>query len=172
MTTSTASLEALEATARRIRRHIVQMTHAAQSGHPGGSLSSVELLTALYFGGVLRYDPSRPDWPERDRFVMSKGHATPVLYAMLAEAGFFDVDVLMSFRQLDSCLQGHVVRGRPAGVEMSGGALGMGLSFSAAVLLFVAAEWLWAGVSTAAFVPFLVMMYVVDRMIPDPRAPR
>ena len=128
MTTLT-SLEELQDTARRIRRHIVEMTHAAQSGHPGGSLSSVEILTALYFGGVLRYDAARPDWPGRDRFVLSKGHATPVLYATLAEAGYFGVDQLLSFRQLGSELQGHVVRGRPAGVEMSGGALGMGLSF-------------------------------------------
>ncbi len=128
MTTLT-SLETLHETARRIRRHIVEMTHAAQSGHPGGSLSAVEILTALYFGGVLRHDPARPDWPERDRFVLSKGHATPVLYATLAEAGYFDAALLSSFRRLDSPLQGHVVRGTPAGVEMSGGALGMGLSF-------------------------------------------
>ena len=128
MTTLT-SLEALQHTAQRLRRHIVEMTHAAQSGHPGGSLSAVEILTALYFGGVLRYDAARPDWPDRDRFVLSKGHATPVLYATLAEAGYFDPALLSSFRRLGSQLQGHVVRGAPAGVEMSGGALGMGLSF-------------------------------------------
>ena len=119
----------LEAVCRRIRRHIVEMTHAAQSGHPGGSLSAVEILAALYFGGVLRHDPADPDWPDRDRFVMSKGHATPVLYATLAEAGYFSADLLPSFRSLGSPLQGHVIRGKPAGVEMSGGALGMGLSF-------------------------------------------
>ncbi len=115
---------------RRIRRHILEMTHAAQSGHPGGSLSSVEILTALYFGGVLRHDPARPDDPDRDRFLMSKGHATPVLYATLAEAGYFDTSLLPTFRRLGSQLQGHVVRGKPVGVEMSGGALGMGLSFA------------------------------------------
>lgn len=119
----------LEAVCRRIRRHIVEMTHAAQSGHPGGSLSAVEILAALYFGGVLRHDPANPDWPDRDRFVMSKGHATPVLYAALAEAGYFSANLLPSFRSLGSPLQGHVIRGKPAGVEMSGGALGMGLSF-------------------------------------------
>ena len=135
MTTTTASLDELQAIAQRLRRHIVTMTHAAQSGHPGGSLSSVEILTALYFGGVLRYAPDRPDWPDRDRFVMSKGHATPVVYATLAEAGFFDPGILSSFRQLDSVLQGHVVRGNPPGVEMSGGALGMGLSFSLGLAL-------------------------------------
>ena len=125
----------LEAIARRIREQIVRMTHAAQSGHPGGSLSAVEILTALYFGGVMRHDPSDPDWSERDRFVLSKGHATPVIYAALAEAGYFSVDWISSFRSLGSELQGHVVRGRPPGVEMSGGALGMGLSFSVGLAL-------------------------------------
>lgn len=128
--TRTASPSQRDALARRIRRHIVQMTHDAQSGHPGGSLSSVEIVTALYFGGVLHYDPAQPDWPLRDRFVMSKGHATPVVYAVLAEAGYFSTDMLGSFRQLGTALQGHVVRGTPPGVEMSGGALGLGLSYS------------------------------------------
>ena len=125
----------LEAVARRIREQIVRMTHAAQSGHPGGSLSAVEILTALYFGGVMRHDPRDPDWSERDRFVLSKGHATPVIYAALAEAGYFSADWISSFRSLGSELQGHVVRGRPPGVEMSGGALGMGLSFSVGLAL-------------------------------------
>ena len=131
----TADAAELEAVARRIREHIVRMTHAAQSGHPGGSLSAVEILTALYFGGVMVHDPANPDWPERDRFVLSKGHATPVIYAALAEAGYFNADLLPTFRSLDSELQGHVVRGRPPGVEMSGGALGMGLSFSVGLAL-------------------------------------
>lgn len=127
--TSAPPIADLQAIARRVRRHIVEMTHAAQSGHPGGSLSAVELLTALYFGGGLRHDPTRPDWPERDRVVISKGHATPVVYAILAEAGYFDPQILPTFRRLDSVLPGHVTRNTPAGVEMSGGALGMGLSF-------------------------------------------
>ena len=125
----------LEAIARHIREQIVRMTHAAQSGHPGGSLSAVEILTALYFGGVMRHDPADPDWPDRDRFVLSKGHATPVVYAALAEAGYFSAELIPSFRSLGSELQGHVVRGRPPGVEMSGGALGMGLSFSVGLAL-------------------------------------
>lgn len=125
----------LEAIARRIREQIVRMTHAAQSGHPGGSLSAVEILTALYFGGVMRHDPADPNWPERDRFVLSKGHATPVIYAALAEAGYFSAELIPGFRSLGSELQGHVVRGRPPGVEMSGGALGMGLSFSVGLAL-------------------------------------
>jgi transketolase len=106
------------------------MTHAAQSGHPGGSLSSVEILTALYFGGILRHDPQRPEWPDRDRLIMSKGHATPVVYGVLAEAGYIDTSELTTFRQLGSTLQGHVIRGKPPGVEMNAGALGLGLSFA------------------------------------------
>ena len=87
------TIQELEAKARRIRRHIIAMVTEAQSGHPGGSLSSVEVLCALFFGGVLRYDPKRPDWPDRDRFILSKGHATPVYYATLAEAGYFPVEI-------------------------------------------------------------------------------
>ncbi|HJN91157.1 MAG TPA: transketolase [Dehalococcoidia bacterium] len=127
---TTASQTDLLAVSKQVRRHIVEMTHAAQSGHPGGSLSSVEILTALYFGGILRHDPQRPEWPDRDRFVLSKGHATPVIYGVLAEAGYIAAAELSTFRQLDSKLQGHVIRGKPPGVEMSGGALGLGLSFA------------------------------------------
>jgi transketolase len=125
----------LLAVARRIRRHIVEMTHAAQSGHTGGSLSSVEILCALYFGGVLRHDPKRPDWPERDRFILSKGHCTPVYYAALAEAGYFPVDELLTFRKLNSRLQGHSKIGTVPGIEMSAGSLGQGLSYSIGQLL-------------------------------------
>jgi transketolase len=105
------------------------MTAAANSGHPGGSLSSVEILVALYFR-VMRHDPKNPLWPDRDRFVMSKGHATPVMYGTLAEAGYFPEEDIASFRKLGGKLQGHTVMQKPAGVEMSAGALGMGLSFS------------------------------------------
>ena len=127
--TTALSLADLQRLTKRFRRQIVEMTATAQSGHPGGSLSAVEILTALYFGGALRYDPQRPDWPERDRFVLSKGHATPVLYAVLAGAGYFDAAELATFRKLDSPLQGHTVMGTPPGVEMSAGALALGLSF-------------------------------------------
>jgi transketolase len=105
------------------------MTAAAQSGHPGGSLSCVDILTALYFR-VLRHDPKNPHWPDRDRLIVSKGHATPGVYAALAEAGYFPRDELLTFRKLGSRLQGHTVMHVPPGVEMSAGALGMGLSFS------------------------------------------
>ena len=126
---SAVSTDELKEIARRVRKHILEMTASANSGHPGGSLSAVEIVTALYFS-VMRHDPKNPKWPERDRFVMSKGHATPVIYSVLAEAGYFPVDELMSFRKLGTRLQGHVIMGTPPGVEMSAGALGMGLSFS------------------------------------------
>jgi len=125
----TVSTDELKSIARRIRRHIVQMTAAANSGHPGGSLSSVEIATALYFR-VMRHDPQNPLWPDRDRFIVSKGHATPMVYGTLAEAGYFPVEDLMTFRRLGGKLQGHTIMQKPPGVEMSAGALGMGLSFS------------------------------------------
>ena len=138
MTTSTATpadTSALLDVCKRIRRHIVEMTHAAQSGHPGGSLSATEVFAALYFGGVARHDPANPQWDRRDRVILSKGHATPVVYATLAEAGYFDRDIIPTFRALGTELQGHVVRNKPPGVEMSGGALGMGLSFAVGIAL-------------------------------------
>jgi len=137
--TALASLSAdrlrqLETVARRVRQHIVRMTAAAGSGHPGGSLSCVEILVALYFH-VLRHDPQNPYWPQRDRFVLSKGHATPAYYGVLAEAGYLPAQELLTFRRLGSRLQGHTVMGCPPGVEMSAGALGMGLSFSVGLAL-------------------------------------
>ena len=128
------SSEELRKIAKTVRRHILKMTAAANSGHPGGALSSVEILISLYFGGILRYDPKNVGWPERDRFVLSKGHACPVLYATLAEAGYFPVEELTTFRRLNSRLQGHAHPETP-GVEMSSGSLGMGLSFSLGVAL-------------------------------------
>jgi transketolase len=118
----------LQDQARKVRRHIITMTTAAGSGHPTSSLSAVEVVAALYFGDVLRYDPKRPDWPGRDRFVLSKGHAAPVLYAALAEAGYFPVEELQALRKLGSPLEGHPNMRRLAGVEASTGSLGQGLS--------------------------------------------
>lgn len=118
----------LESIARRLRRHIVVATTKAQSGHPSSSLSMVELLTVLYFGGVLRYDPGNPGDPDRDRFILSKGHAAPGLYAVLAEAGYFSVDELPTLRRLGSFLEGHPNMCRTPGVEASTGSLGQGLS--------------------------------------------
>jgi transketolase len=135
---SSASVAEMEAIAKRLRRHIITMIGKAGSGHPGGSLSSVEILTTLYFR-VLRHKPRDPQWPDRDRFILSKGHAAPVLYATLAECGYFPVEELLTLRQMDSRLQGHADRTVTPGVEMSSGALGQGLSFGIGVAL---AGWL------------------------------
>jgi transketolase len=129
-----ASEAEMKAFTKRLRRHIVTMTGRAGSGHPGGSLSSVEILTALYLK-VLRHKPLDPQWPGRDRFVLSKGHAAPLLYATLAECGYFPVAELPTLRQMDSRLQGHTDRTITPGVEMSAGALGQGLSFALGVAL-------------------------------------
>ncbi len=119
----------LKEKAKQVRRDIVAMTHAAVSGHPGGSLSAVEILTALYFG-VMNYDPKNSKWPDRDRLILSKGHGTPVLYSVLAEAGFFSRDLLLTFRKLGSPLQGHPDMRKLAGIEASTGSLGQGLSIA------------------------------------------
>ena len=116
--------------ARRLRRHIVTATTKAGSGHPSTSLSMVELVTVLYFGGVLRYDPANPHDPERDRFILSKGHGAPGLYAVLAEAGYFPVEDLPTLRELGSPLEGHPNMRRLAGVEASTGSLGQGFSLA------------------------------------------
>jgi len=120
------SIEQLQAKAKEIRRLIIQMLAKAGSGHPGGSLSAADLITALYFN-VLKFDPARPQWPDRDRFHMSKGHCCPLWYAILAETGFFPKDKLFTLRQLGSILQGHPDRKTP-GVEAASGSLGQGLS--------------------------------------------
>ncbi len=124
----------MEAIAKRLRRHIISMTGKAGSGHPGGSLSAVEIVTALYFK-VLRHRPQDPCWSHRDRFILSKGHAAPLLYAALAECGYFPVDELLTLRQLESRLQGHTDCKLTPGVEMTAGALGQGLSFAIGVAL-------------------------------------
>ena len=126
-----ADLSALTA---RIRQHVVRMVYGAQSGHIGGSLSATDIMSVLYTR-VLRHDPKRPDWPERDRFIMSKGHCTPVQYALLAELGYLPVEELSTFRKQGTRLQGHSVLGKPAGVDNSAGALGMGLSFGLGIAL-------------------------------------
>ena len=124
----------LEAKAKTIRKNIISMLAEAGSGHPGGSLSSVEIVTALYFS-VLRLKPEEPLWQDRDRFVLSKGHAAPLLYAALAERGFFPVDELLTLRKLGSRLQGHPAWGMLPGVEASTGSLGQGLSIGLGMAL-------------------------------------
>ena len=121
----------LEQRATQMRKDIVAMIAKAGSGHPGGSLSSVEIMTALYFGGVMNYDPANPDDPNRDRFILAKGHAAPVLYTTLAHAGYFAREELMTLRQLGSRLQGHPDSNLLNGVEVSTGSLGQGLSIAA-----------------------------------------
>ena len=126
MSNNEAEIKQLEDKAKEIRRLIVQMIGKAGSGHPGGSLSSTDLVTALFFS-VLRHNPKDPKWPERDRFHMSKGHCCPLWYAVLAESGYFPKEKLMTLRQMGSILQGHPDRRTP-GIEVASGSLGQGLS--------------------------------------------
>jgi len=121
------SVDELKRLALELRKDIVKMITAAGSGHPGGSLSEVELLTALYFR-VLRHDPKNPQWPDRDRFILSKGHGCPALYAALAHAGYIDHDLLMTLRKLGSPLQGHPDKRMLPILEASTGSLGQGIS--------------------------------------------
>ena len=128
MAADTPSLAELKARAKSIRKNIITSTTTAGSGHPTSSLSGVEVATALYFGGFLRHDPKNPHWPQRDRFILSKGHAAPLLYAVLAEAGYFPASELPTLRKLGSPLEGHPNMRRLPGVEASTGSLGQGLS--------------------------------------------
>lgn len=122
-------LEQLKEKANVIRKDIIEMLAEAKSGHPGGSLSAVEILTYLYFK-EMNVDPSNPQWPDRDRFILSKGHGAPVLYSTLAEKGYFPKEELMKLRKTGAMLQGHPdMKGTP-GVDMSTGSLGQGLSAS------------------------------------------
>ncbi len=112
-----------------VRRDIVTMIHEAGSGHPGGSLSAAELMTALYFS-VMKLDPENPEWEDRDRFILSKGHVAPVVYSVLARRGFFPVEELHTLRKLGSILQGHPHREHTPGLDCSSGSLGQGLSIA------------------------------------------
>lgn len=124
----------LKLTATRVRMGIIESTHGARSGHPGGSLSAAEVLTYLYFR-EMNIDPQNPQDPERDRFVLSKGHAAPALYAALAERGFFPVQDLPTLRHLGSYLQGHPNMHTVPGVDMSTGSLGQGVSAACGMAL-------------------------------------
>ncbi|MCH7606791.1 MAG: transketolase [Chloroflexi bacterium] len=121
-------MEELVGLAKEVRRDIIQTIYTAGSGHPGGSLSELEILISLYFR-VMRHDPANPHWPDRDRLILSKGHASPGLYAVLSRAGYLPREELATFRKLNSRLQGHAHPMTP-GVEMNSGSLGMGLSFA------------------------------------------
>jgi len=121
------TVQMLEQKANLIRQHVIEMTYEACSGHPGGSLSATDILAQLYFH-IMRHDPENPDWPDRDRFVLSKGHGAPALYAALAEAGYFPVEELKTLRKLGTRLQGHPSMRHLPGIDMSTGSLGQGLS--------------------------------------------
>ena len=124
----------LQKIANEVRKDIVTAVHAAKAGHPGGSLSAADLFTYLYFE-EMNIDPENPKMSDRDMFVLSKGHAAPVLYATLAERGFFPTEELMSLRQLGSHLQGHPDMKKVAGVDMSTGSLGTGISAAVGMAL-------------------------------------
>ena len=127
-------LNSLKKIAAQIRLDILEEVHAASSGHPGGSLSIAEIITYLYFE-EMNVDPANPKWDDRDRFVLSKGHTAPALYAALAEKGFFSRDALSTLRQADSFLQGHPdMKGTP-GIDMTSGSLGLGLSSACGMAL-------------------------------------
>jgi len=129
------NIEELKEIARDLRLDILDMTTKAGSGHPSSSWSSVEILTALYFTGILRYKPDEPWWKARDRFIMSKGHAAPLLYAVLARTGYFDREELWRLRQINSPVQGHPIQGMMPGVEATTGSLGQGLSLGVGHIL-------------------------------------
>lgn len=126
MSSEPMSVEELEKMAVIIRCDIIDMICTAAAGHPGGSLSAADIVTALYFR-VMRIDPENPDWPDRDRFILSKGHACPVWYAALAERGYFDKAHLKTLRQMGSILQGHPDMNKTPGIDMTAGSLGHGL---------------------------------------------
>jgi transketolase len=120
--------EELRSRACLIRADLIKMLAGAGSGHTGGPMGTADMFTALYFGGLLKYDPKNPSWPERDYFVLSNGHICPILYVTLAHAGFFPVEELSTLRRLGTRLQGHPHRLDTPGVEVSAGSLGQGIS--------------------------------------------
>jgi transketolase len=129
------SIDQLKEDARLARKLIIEMTTEAGSGHPSSSFSCTELVCALYLGGILKHDAKNPHWAERDRFVMSKGHACPAQYAIMAQAGYFPTEELMTLRKLGSRLEGHPNLHRLPGIEASTGSLGQGLSVALGMAL-------------------------------------
>ncbi len=124
----------LENQANQLRQDILKMIYKAGKGHPGGAFSATEIVTALYFS-VMKIEPAKPKWPERDRFILSKGHACPVWYAALARRGFFELSHLDTLRQTHSILQGHPVMTKTPGVDINTGSLGNGLSLGLGMAL-------------------------------------
>jgi transketolase len=134
MMTPITDIRALQEIARELRIDIIRMLTEAGSGHPGGSLSAIDILICLYFAHM-RHRPEDPDWPDRDRFILSKGHGVPAQYAVLAKCGYFPANLLMTLRKLESPLQGHPDRVRLPGIEASTGSLGQGLSIALGMAL-------------------------------------
>ena len=129
-----SKVEELEKKAKTIRKGIIEAVYEAKSGHPGGSLSIADILTVLYFN-ELKIDENNPNWEERDRVILSKGHCSPALYSALANRGFFKVEDLKTFRKIDSYLQGHPDKNKVPGVDMTTGSLGQGLSIANGIAL-------------------------------------
>lgn len=128
-------IQELETTSRQVREDILTMIHQAGSGHPGGSLSAVEILVALYFTDIMRITPDNPTNPEQDKFIISKGHAAPVLYSILCRRGYFSASHLATLRKMGSILQGHPHAGHTPGLDCSSGSLGQGLSIANGIAL-------------------------------------
>jgi len=124
----TPDLKALKEKARELRLEVLDITTKVASGHVSSSYSCVEILVALYLGGVLRYRSGEPHWPERDRFILSKGHAAPIFYTVLAHAGYFDRQELAGLRTVNRRAEGHPVQDRLPGIETTSGSLGKGIS--------------------------------------------
>lgn len=127
-------LQSLSEIARAVRLDVLNLT-AGPGGHVSSSFSAVEILTSIYFGSVMRYHANQPDWPERDRFILSKGHAAPAFYSVLARAGYLPMESLAGFRKPGTGLHGHPIAGSIPGVEMTSGSLGQGLSFGLGCVL-------------------------------------
>ena len=128
------NIQELEIKAKEIRKGIIEQIYSANSGHPGGSLSCADILTVLYFN-TMKIDEKNPKWEQRDRFILSKGHSVPALYSTLANRGFFDIEELKTLRKLNSNLQGHPDKNKVAGIDMTSGSLGQGLSIANGIAL-------------------------------------
>ena len=134
MSQSVENVKELQQIAKELRRDVIYMVSKAKSGHVGGSLSAADIVTALYFN-EMRVDPEQPKWPDRDRFILSKGHCCPILYAALCRKGFFSREVLDTLREVHSPLQGHPDMRKTPGLDMSSGSLGNGLSIGLGMAL-------------------------------------
>lgn len=128
------NVEEMTEKARQLRISILKMLNEAGSGHPGGSLSAIDIMAVLYFN-IMRHDPENPNWKDRDRFILSKGHICPALYAVLADCGYFDAKELSNLRKYSCILQGHPCMEKTPGVEVSAGSLGQGLSIATGIAM-------------------------------------